>query len=293
MLPVLIALGPFKIYSFGVLFLVAFFLALFVIYKRGKESHFNEEDLINLSLVGGFWGIVIGRVVYGLLAATKPGVSFPSVFWQNGVDMVAALVTMGLVFWRRAKELKADYWQLTDTMVLGLSLFRAIMALADFFSGSRLGNPTTWFWGLTFPQMFDSRIPTQLLEFSLLIGLYFLIWRLEYSYRTFDWYKGNKSNAKEGFLTGIYLMGEGLVILLLYPLRPSGAQIFGWSLDAVYGFFGLVAGMVIISKRSGWGIKGIWQYWSKEIGLTGSLSDSIKRTKPGSTSLKLGRDLFD
>ena len=254
MLPILLQIGPVAIYSSLVVLSIGAIASLFVIWKRGGELRFEEETLMDTSFSIMFWSMIVSRIAYIALNYQELGfnplrwiniVSYPGMFWFAG--LLAFLV----LIWQKAEVLKWDPFTLADCLVVALSLLQVFAVLANFLNGTNIGIPTSLFVGLQFPGMIDKRHPIQLYQFLLYIALFSLLWRLEGIYRTFDWYKAGKSQAKTGFIVSSYLIASSLIGLTMTGLKESTFQVAGVTFDYVLHSTYFLLGIYWMYLRSG------------------------------------------
>lgn len=178
MLPILLTLGPIKIYSYGVLIAIAFLMGTFLIWKLSRDEEIEEEKVLDAILIGIFSGIVGARILYIIfhfqkftpnLIRTIHLVKFPGLVFHGG--LIIGTITLIFYFSRN----KISFWQIGDILVLGLILGQAIVNLGCFLDGCYYGEKTTLPWGVYFPGVLGKRHPIQLYElfFNFLI-FYFL-----------------------------------------------------------------------------------------------------------------------
>ena len=67
MLPILFKLGPITIYSFGFFLTLAYLAATFILWREGKRQGYNEEKLLDLSVISLIAALVGGRIYYVLI----------------------------------------------------------------------------------------------------------------------------------------------------------------------------------------------------------------------------------
>jgi len=248
MFPVLFSLGPVTITSYGVLAVLAFFLGAFVVWKKGREEHFEEEELFDVTLLATFWGLVVARIGYIALywsefewnilkwvtLVRNPGLSTEG-FILGGLVVV-------VVFARSKKWL---VWNILDVAALGAVVASVWMYLAAFLNGSGYGVRTSLPWGISFPGVEGPRHPTQMYGLLLSVVLVWLLHKIFAQYRTYDWYKGNANEAVGGLVACVYLVGLGLLFLIMGWLQP-GDRMRIW-----LGLFGVIAGLGLGYMRSG------------------------------------------
>lgn len=254
MWPTLISVGPLAVQSFGLMMFFGIFLGGFLFWQKGREEGFVEESLMDVWLVSGLVGLLMGRVwhvltnwsnfsgsIYRMLFLTKfPGLSYQGVL----VGVSAGLVILGL-------NKKWQVWRLLEVGVFAFLMVEMFGWLGSFLAGSNLGKATSWFWGLGFPGVEDRRHPVQLVYLLLFFIMFKLFKKWEKEYRGFKWYKADKGEAKTGFLVGAYLIGLSLVKLGGSFLAEIERVV------AYYWFYGLIflLGSLILVVRSGITIK--------------------------------------
>jgi len=254
MLPVLVSLGPLTIYSYGVFLALGFLVGLFVVWKKGREAYFDEESLYDTVLVTALFALVGARFFY---LVTHPADFGYNVFsWVNligrpGFSHLGAIIGGGCGLWWKTKRSRLDFFAVADALSPGTTVVTIFGWLGAFLNGTAIGVPTTLPWGITFPGLLEKRHPAQIYALLLTIGLFTFLWWSESKYRTFNWYRGNKSSARPGFLTMTYLVGMGLTGLLVSLVTTADQFWFG--LPATTWFWGglTMGGMIGLYRRSG------------------------------------------
>jgi len=264
----------------------AFFSALFVIWKRGREAHFEEETLFDVVFIMLFAMMIGGRIGYIMAHLNDFGLNLFE--WFNVIGKPGFLYLPGLMaavwsVWRSAQKHKWDVYALGDVLVVGAALAHALIALGGFFNGSGYGNPTNLIIGIEFPGLFDRRHPVQLYELVVYSGLFWFLWWVEGKYRTFSWYKGGKSEANTGFMASVYFLTEGFFGILFSIIRPT--QMYWKQFHFEYLFYTLliIFGAYIFIYRAD--IK-----WIQKIPL---LRNKKSRKANLRNKLLLGKDIFE
>lgn len=255
MLPILIAIGPFKVYTIAVCFVAAFILFWFMVWKKGRDLHFDEMELFDATIMILLGGIITSRLTYVFLVNFKDFgfnvLSYMSLLSRPGMWELGFVLGAGLVAIYQAKKRKWDIWSLTDTLVTAYVLYQAVMALGAFVNGSGYGIVANNFLGLRFHGQLDKHVPVQLYE---MIGYGFLFWFLtwvEGKYRTYGWYKGTRSEALSGFITAIYFIVLGSLGLILTIIKQPQTVWWGVRWDYLIELIYLSAGLMILYSRSG------------------------------------------
>jgi len=254
MLPVLFSFGPVTIYSFGVFLALAVFITSYLFWRKGKEEHYNENELFDgfsLSvLFGAFWS----RVGFVLLHFDHFGMNvlkWFDIFSSPGGVILVGLVASTVFLYRYAKKQKWNVFQILDFGALAVAGGAAVFWLGSFVAGSGFGNPTSLPWGMTFPGVFDKRHPTQLYAFLIFVLLYFFLSWAENHYRSFQWYRDKKHSAQTGFLFCVFCIVYGVLGIALSFLMSPQFVVLGYPLDIPVRLCVLLYGLILLFRRSG------------------------------------------
>jgi phosphatidylglycerol---prolipoprotein diacylglyceryl transferase len=123
MLPVLLALGPITVSSFGFFLALAFLWGTFLVWRLARAWDLDGEKTLDLVLLTFFGGVVGARLFFislnfdffsedffRIILITKyPGLSF----WGG---LLGGWLTLAFM----AKRLKQDLWQVADLASVGL-----------------------------------------------------------------------------------------------------------------------------------------------------------------------------
>lgn len=174
--PILVELGAFRLYSYGVLIAVGGALSCRFWLSRRERMGLKKEDdfwlMVNALLVGGFAG---GRLLYLLEYTTL----FSADFWDTlvsfskGFSVMGAFVGVSAALWWFSRRVKAPFLTLLDYVCAAAPVWHAFGRLGCFMAGCCFGRPTDLPWGVTFTDprsMVDAGLlghpihPTQLYE---------------------------------------------------------------------------------------------------------------------------------
>jgi phosphatidylglycerol:prolipoprotein diacylglycerol transferase len=191
--PVALQLGPIAIHWYGLTYLAAFGLFMFLGLQRLKHEPFasitgngawakrDVEDILFLGVLGV---VVGGRIGYCLFY--KPGyyLSHPlEIFfiWQGGMSFHGGMLGVIVSQWWFARSRGRPFWQVMDFVAPCVPTGLAAGRVGNFINGElwgRLSDPTLP-WGMVFPQSGSMlpRHPSQVYQF-LLEGLllFVLLW---------------------------------------------------------------------------------------------------------------------
>jgi prolipoprotein diacylglyceryltransferase len=288
MWPIIFQLGPLTLYSFWLVAFVAFFMGIYLIWKRGRELHFDETILFNSLVVIGLWALLGARVAYILLHFREFGINifgYVDVLSKPGWWFIGGIIGGIIAVIRQAKVNKWDVFSLTDVITPGLTLSQCLMTIGAFLNGSGAGMVSNTFMGVRFSGMYDKRLPVQLYDFGLLAILFIWLWWAEGAYRTFGWYKGSRSEAQSGFITAIYGIGYGLIEFGLSFLRPTGLLWGVMNLETLSALVITIMGIILLYKRAD--LDGLKKWHNNNGG-----SKKRNRRNEKVTPLTFGDDIF-
>ncbi len=247
-------IGLVRMFSFGISLMVAFLVGTFVFWKKGGDEYYDQSALLDVLIFSSFWGLISARIGFILLHFSSFG--FDILKWFSlssypGYWGIAGMLGGCITLIIQAKKRKWDPYETSDFAALGLSIALVCIYLGMFLNGSGFGNTTLLPIGMSFPGVFDQRHPTQLYAALLYCLLFVSLWKLEQVYRTFLWYRSNKRTSQTGFLFSVFLMGYGLIGVLLAFVQPSMVTVFGIHIEGVLRGVIIVVGGILLFKRSG------------------------------------------
>ncbi len=229
--PVALSLGPVSIHWYGVTYLAAFMLFLFLAHRRLRQPPFaalaqqglwGDKDIDDLMTYGVLGVVLGGRIGYCLFY--KPGyyAAHPLevlYLWQGGMSfhggMLGVIAALALYGWQRGKP----WLQVTDFVAPCVPTGLAAGRVGNFINGElwgRAADPSLP-WAMVFPQSGSAlaRHPSQVYQF-LLEGL--LLFALL-------WWQGGRAHRHTGFISGLFLIGYGLTRFIAEYFREPDAHL--------------------------------------------------------------------
>ena len=221
---VLVIVGRFSVYTLSLFVILAYFWYGFVVYKKGLEYRYATESLLDLAVLTGIFSWVGARLSFVLTHFSTFETNWLRVFLLStypGYDYLGLLVglVVGLGILSRRGEVKLSDG--VDLSGLGLSGAMAFERLGRVFSGR-----ITLVFGA----------PLEIFQAFLFLLIFVWLWKLEGEYRTFDWYRFRKTQAKSGFVFGSFLFLSGIVV--------------GFS-SLLLGGVSVLVGMIVVYCQSG------------------------------------------
>jgi phosphatidylglycerol---prolipoprotein diacylglyceryl transferase len=208
--PVALAIGPVQIHWYGLTYLVAFGLFLWLGARRVRypwlaQAGWTRRDIEDLLFYGVVGVVVGGRIGYALFY--KPGYYAVHplevlAVWQGGMSfhggLLGVLAAMALFARRRGRS----FLQVTDVIAPCVPTGLASGRIGNFINGElwgRAADPSLP-WAMVFPQSGSNlpRHPSQLYQFALEgLLLFVLLW----------WYASKPRQT--GQVSGAFLIGYG------------------------------------------------------------------------------------
>ena len=177
MLPEICHIGPFTIYSYGLMLVLAFFVATFLAKAQAIKEKMDPEMIFNLLFVVFISGVIGCRIFYVL--------NNFSFYLQNPLEIImlqhggmawfGGLILGSISGYIFIKINKLNFLKTADLLVPFVALGQSIGRIGCFLNGCCYGRESQW--GLYFPVFDKVLIPTQLYS-SLLLLLIFYILRL-------------------------------------------------------------------------------------------------------------------
>ena len=251
MLPILMSLGPVKIYSYGVFLALGLFLGLYFWWKMGRDEHFDEIVLFDGFFLSLFVYYVVGRAGYVILHISEVGTLYRSlaILAYPGISsLIGLLGVFGFIF-LFARSHDFDSWKVLDSVVVTLSSILIFGGIGGLLNGTHPGNPSKF--GLIYPGDSITRIPVDVWIIVWALITFAVVSRVRKNFRFYVWYKGESSTAQEGLaslifagMVGIYYIVTGFIG---QPLTKIGVVpiefLFGLTMISLAGY--------VIYKRVG------------------------------------------
>lgn len=178
---VVFQIGPFKIYWYGIMYLLGFTLAWLLAKLRAKKYNWSNialSDLIFYSAVGAILGGRLGYVLLYQFAYWLQNPLFIFKIWLGGMSFHGGLVGAILGLWLFAHKMHLPFLVVTDFTAPLAPPGIALGRIGNFINSELWGRITTVPWGMVFPNGGPlPRHPSQLYE-ALTEGLllFFILW---------------------------------------------------------------------------------------------------------------------
>ena len=259
MYPVILEIGPIKIYSFGLMLVTAFYTCYGLLYLEMKRLKYDTEiasDIIFWSAVGG----VLGAKIYYLIENLDRTIQDPMgmIFSGSGLVFLGGLIGSIICVSVILKNRNLPWYLFADIIAPLIMIGYAIGRLGCFLVGDDYGLPSSLPWAVSFPEGLppttissfaayypwidtsgiNSEVfkvhPTQLYESAVGILLFFFLWSRRKKYQ------------RAGTMFFSYLLLAGIERFSIEFLRTnekylfdtfSGAQMISFLMIFVGSYF--------------------------------------------------------
>jgi phosphatidylglycerol:prolipoprotein diacylglycerol transferase len=257
--PLIIQLGPLKITGYGIMLMVSFLMAGWVMQLELRRRGLREDyasDIVVAAVIGGILG---AKLWYAALYH-----DWSALFWRGGLvwygGFLGGCLAVILNGWRRRVPIRFTMELVAPALAVGYGLGR----VGCFLVQDDYGLPTTLPWGVKFPQGtppttagylardFGVHLPagvspgdllavhpTELYEVALMLLAFWLIWRLR------------RHAHAAGWLFGVYLVLGGVERFLIEFLRAKDDRILGpFTLAQATSVVMVLLGVFLLSRWS-------------------------------------------
>ena len=250
MFPVLLSLGPVRIYTMGIFMFLGGLLGLYYWWKMGRDEHWEEIELFDGYFLAILLFLVVGRIGYVIPHWEEMGTFYRivAILAYPGMDYFWGILSSILFFHLFANSKAWDSWKVMDAISVSLSVVLLFGFMGVFFNGSGGGKEVAM--GLVYPGLSGRRVPVEL------FGMFFALFslgitsRIRKEFRFYSWYKGESSVAKDG-LASLAFLGLWGLFFTIRSFMVTGYAIGILPVQLLLGIFMIVLAGVLVYKRVG------------------------------------------
>jgi len=187
--PILFKIGPFSIYSYGLMLALGFGLVAYLMHARAHEFGLDKDKMVDMTIFVLIGGLIGGRALYVALHTAyylaRPLEVFD--FSKGGLVWYGGFFFALLVFFLFVKFNAMRFWVVADFMAPYVALAQSLGRIGCFLNGCCYGSQTSGSYPLAvvFPDSVVYRYPTQLFS-ALGLLMIFIVLRLWQDRRHFD-----------------------------------------------------------------------------------------------------------
>jgi len=221
--PDLFSIGPVHVRWYGVMYVLGFIAAYFLIQKQERSKQIGlvgttAQDLIFYLAIGLIVGGRLGYLLFYEYNDFMPYIKNPLEIiatWHGGMSFHGGLIGAVLAGWIFARRKGIPFPALADSAIVTCPIGLGLGRLGNFINGELLGRPTDVPWAMIYPAGGPiPRHPTQLYE-SLAEGLllFVIMWNLR------------KKPFKDGMMVAFFLLFYGMIRFIIEFFREPDTQL--------------------------------------------------------------------
>ncbi|HSD64777.1 MAG TPA: prolipoprotein diacylglyceryl transferase [Ignavibacteriaceae bacterium] len=267
MYPELFKIGPFTVYSYGLMLGIAFIIASYILTKEFERKKLNPNLATEITLLAIIFGI-IGSKLFSLFENWSEFLQDPvgMAFSPGGLTFYGGLILATLAIWIYVRRKKIPFLVIADGTSPSLILAYGIGRIGCHLAGDGdYGIPTSLPWGTDYShgtvppsvmfrgtdiaKHFPNGIvpdntplhPTPIYEFLAALIIFYILWQL----RKKDW--------SDGKLFMAYLVFAGIERFLVEIIRLNPRLLFGLSEAQLISIVMIIlgtTGFIYLSKRN-------------------------------------------
>ncbi len=241
MKPELFSIGPFTVYSYGLMIAIGVIMAVVVAERRAPKYNLNGDHIFNIAIWGVVGGIIGSKVLYWIVELPAI-IQDPSILLDigNGFVIYGGILGGILAGFLYCRVKKLSFLQYFDLAMPSVALAQGFGRIGCFLAGCCYGRETDSWFHVVFTESHIAPngvplIPTQLISSAAdFLHFFVLVWLAKRK-------KGDGQVA--GFYLIFYSIGRSLIELLRDD--PRGA-VGGLSTSQFISLFILLAGVAIV-----------------------------------------------
>jgi|TARA_B100001971_G_C18254722_1_gene581090 phosphatidylglycerol:prolipoprotein diacylglycerol transferase len=243
--PTLLSLGPLEIRYYGIIFVIGFILAYFLIIHLAKKRDLNltKEDTADF-IFYLIIGVILGaRLFYVLFYNFSSYISNPlDIFavWQGGLSFHGGLIGAVIATYFFCKKKKINFLELADIVMIPLALALALGRIGNFINAELVGRITNVPWAVKFPHYEGFRHPSQLYESLKNLVIFTALWFLK------------DKNLRKGTLFFTFIIMYSALRFFIGFFRAPDIQlgfiIFGLTMGQILNILMFLIGIIFIVR---------------------------------------------
>ena len=238
MYPVLLSIGPVRVFSYGAMVALGIFLAILLLRSSARRALVDSDTIVDLAIttvLSGFAGARIFYVVQFWDYFQKHPLAIFKI-WEGGIVLYGGLIGGLLGFSIFILIRKLHFIRLLDVFVPAMALAQGFGRIGCFLNGCCFGIETNVAWAVSFPFLSHPAHPTQLYEAAfcfLLAGILVVL---------------SRRNPNEGVVSMTYFIAYPAGRFLFEFLRGDNAKVLLHLTASQWISIVIIAATVVLSR---------------------------------------------
>jgi len=179
--PTLLRIGPLEIRYYGIIFVLGFIIAYFLIYHLAKKKDLkltkdDVADFIFYLIIGTIMGARLFAVIFYNLKYYLANPFEIIAIWHGGLSFHGGLVGAALAGYLYCRKKKISFYDLADIVVIPLAFGLFLGRIGNFLNGELVGRITSLPWCVKFKNYDGCRHPSQLYESLKNLVIFSVLW---------------------------------------------------------------------------------------------------------------------
>ncbi len=215
--PILFKIGPFCVYSYGVMAALGILTAVFLIERHALKKGLPGDCVVNIVFWVILFGLIGGRIFYVFL---NLGMYYSSPLeiikiYKGGLAFHGSLIFGAITAIALIKKKKLPFLATLDVFAVYVPLAHAIGRIGCFLNGCCQGLPARGFFGVIFPGDSIAIYPTQLYSAFFLFIIFIILFFLE------------RKKQFDGQVISLYCVLYGFLRFNIEFLRADNPPVLG------------------------------------------------------------------
>ena len=172
MYPEICKIGPLTVYSYGLMFVIAFFVSAYLTKEQAKKSGINPGVIFNFCFTVFIWGVIGARIFYVVenFDFYRQNLIEIALLPRGGLSWFGGLITGCIITPIYLKKKKLAIYKTLDLIIPFLALAQAIGRVGCLLNGCCFGKESSA--GIYFPAHQKTLIPTQIISSLLMLFIF-------------------------------------------------------------------------------------------------------------------------
>ena len=249
--PVLINIGNFELRWYTIIILASVIVGLLLVQQEAKKFQVKPDFIFNMAFWTIIFGLIGARLYYVLFSWEYFSGHLTEIFkvWEGGLAIHGAIIGGLLTVAAYCKKYKLRVVRYLDFILVPVLLSQTIGRWGNFFNSEAHGVATTA------EHLKKFLIPNFIIEGMKIEGVYYTPTFFYESiaclllFFLFLVIRRNKY-TKVGTMTGLYLIGYGIIRFFIEMSRTDALLIGGFKIAQIISIIMIVVGLVMITINS-------------------------------------------
>jgi phosphatidylglycerol:prolipoprotein diacylglycerol transferase len=238
--PILISIFGLEVRYYGLVYVIGFLLALFVLLNQRNKINLSKEEVYDFIFYSIIF-IIVGARLFEILFY-NPSYYFSNplqmlMIWKGGLSFHGGLT--GVIIWIFIfiKKKKLKFYDLSDILVIPAAFVLCIGRIANFLNAELVGRITNLPWAVKFSNYEGYRHPSQIYEALKNLFIFFVLFFLK-----------NK-RLKKGTLTWLFVFMYGVLRFLIEFVKEPESLILGIPTGQLLSLIMIVVGGYFLFRK--------------------------------------------